>query len=316
MWNIDVDRRTFVLVAAGAALASCRTPSRVAVAADFESELAELERGGRLGVAVLDTADGTVRGRRLDERFALCSTFKLVLAALVLERAAAGGQALDTLVRFGPDDVISHAPVVGAAMEAAAARGANVAESTLGELAEAIQTRSDGAAANLLLREIGGPAALNAFCRANGDGATRLDRYEPQMNDVRPGDPRDTTTPRAMAGLVARLFGGVLAPTTRRTLREWMIATRTGEARVRRGLPTTWIAGDKTGTGGGDGVTVKCNDVVWMEPPGRAPLVAAVYYDTGVVAEWPSAADEEVLAEVGRSVARAYGRSDGARGPG
>lgn len=316
MWNVELNRRTFVIVAAGAALVSCRTSARTEARADFESELAELERGGRLGVAVLDTADGTVRGRRQDERFALCSTFKLVLAALVLDRAVAGGPAQGTLVRFGPDDVIAHAPVTGAAMEAAAGRGASVAELTLGELAEAIQTRSDGAAANLLLREIGGPEALNAFCRANGDRVTRLDRYEPQMNDVRPGDARDTTTPRAMAGLVARLFGGALAPATRQSLREWMIATRTGEARLRRGLPPTWVAGDKTGTGGGDGVTVKCNDVVWIEPPGRAPLVAAVYYDTGVVAEWPSAADEEVLAEVGRAIARAYGRTDGARGPG
>jgi beta-lactamase class A len=307
MWNVELDRRSFVIVAASAALSSCRVSSRGTVAADFESELAQLERGGRLGVAVFDTADGTLRGRRLDERFALCSTFKLVLAAQVLERAAAGGAALDTRVRFGPDDVIAHAPIVAAVMEAAAARGASVAEATLGELAEAIQTRSDGAAANLLLREIGGPQALNAFCRANGDHVSRLDRYEPQMNDVRPGDERDTTTPRAMAGLVARLFTAALAPTSRRTLREWMIATRTGEARVRRGLPATWVAGDKTGTGGGDGVTVKCNDVVWIEPPGRAPLVAAVYYDTGVVAEWPSAADEEVLAEVGRAIGRAYG---------
>ena len=73
---------------------------------------------------------------------------------------------------------------------------------------------------------------------------------------------------------------------------------------MRRGLPHDWPAGDKTGTGGGDGVTVKCNDVVWIEPPGRAPLVVAVYYDTGVVADWPSDADEAVLAEVGRLVAR------------
>lgn len=309
MWNVELDRRSLVIVAASVALAGCRAPARVAGAADFEGELAGLERGGRLGVAVLDTADGTVRGRRLDERFALCSTFKLVLAALVLDRAARGGPALATPVHFGPGDVTSHAPVVGAAVEAAAARGAGVAEASLGELAEAIQTRSDGAAANLLLREIGGPRALTAFFRAHGDSVSRLDRYEPEMNDVRPGDPRDTTTPRAMAGLVARLFNAGLAPEARQTLREWMVATRTGEARVRRGLPPTWVAGDKTGTGGGDGVTVKCNDVVWIEPTGRAPLVAAVYYDTGTVAEWPSAADEEVLAAVGRAVARAYGRA-------
>lgn len=304
MSTAQFDRRSVLLFAAGATLASCHASPNDARTAEFERELAQLEGSGRLGIAVLDTRDGRVRGRRLDERFALCSTFKLVLAAMVLERAALGGRALEERVSFGAEDLVSHGAVTRAAVEAAAARGASKAELSFGELARAAQTSSDGVAANLLLRELGGPAALNAYCRAHGDRFTRLDRYEPEMNDVRPGDERDTTTPRAMAQLVGRLLGGALAPAARSTLRGWMIETTTGAARVRRGLPNDWLAGDKTGTGGGDGVTVKCNDVVWIEPPGRAPLVVAAYYDTGVVAEWPSDADQEVLAEVGRCVAR------------
>ncbi len=299
-----LDRRAFLRFVAVASLASCRTPASDSAAKALESELAALERSGRLGVAVLDTRDGTIRGRRLDERFAMCSTFKLVLAAMVLDRATTGGRALGTRLSAGRDDLLAHAPVVKAAVDAAVAHGAIAAEMTLAELAEAAQTTSDNAAANLLLRDVGGPTAFTAFARTHGDATTRLDRYEPAMNDVRPGDVRDTTTPRAMAQRVARLFGGGLAAEARQTLRQWMIATTTGAARVRRGLPTEWLAGDKTGTGGGDGVTVKCNDVAWIEPPGRAPLVVAVYYDTAVVADWPSAADEEVLAEVGRLVAR------------
>lgn len=298
------DRRTFLLSVAGATLAGCRTSARGTGAPDLEQALAGLERNGRLGVAVLDTADGTLRGRRLDERFAMCSTFKLVLAAMVLDRAATSGSTLATRLRVGPGDLLKHAPVTRAAVEAAMARGATSADLTLAELAEAAQTTSDNAATNLLLRDLGGPAAFTAFCRTHGDATTRLDRYEPEMSDVRPGDDRDTTTPRAMARLVARLLGGTLAPTARLTLRQWLFATSTGASRVRRGLPHDWPAGDKTGTGGGDGVTVKCNDVVWIEPPGRAPLVVAVYHDTGVVADWPSDADEAVLAEVGRHVAR------------
>jgi len=288
----------FVALASGCAMA------RHAARDSLEAELAALEHGGRLGVAVLDTGDGSLRGRRLDERFALCSTFKLILAAMVLDRAASGGPPLGATVAAGPDDLQQHAPVVRAAVDAAAARGAACAELTRAELAEAVQTTSDNAAANLLLREVGGPDAVTAYCRALGDTATRLDRYEPAMNDVRPGDARDTTTPRAMARLVARLLDDALPPAERETLRRWMIATETGAARVRRGLPAGWLAGDKTGTGGGDGVTVKCNDLVWIEPPGRAPLVVVVYYDTDVVADWPSAADEEVLAAVGRVVGR------------
>ena len=304
MSDLHLDRRCFLLSVAGTALTGCRTQPSTAFTDELATRLAALERGGRLGVAVLDTGNGTLRGHRLDERFALCSTFKLTLAAMVFDRAANGGSAVDKRLAVGPADLLKHAPVTKAAVEAAAGRGSATAEMTLLELAEAAQTTSDGVAANILLRDFGGPAAFTAFCRRNGDIETRLDRYEPEMNDVRPGDPRDTTTPRAMAKLVARLFGSVLEPAARQTLRGWMLATETGAARVRKGLPPDWIAGDKTGTGGGDGVTVKCNDVVWIEPPGRAPLVVAVYYDTGVVADWPSDDDEGVLAEVGRIVAR------------
>lgn len=298
------DRRSVLLLALGATMASCRTSMSEPRAAELERELARLESRGRLGVAVLDTRDGRVVGRRLDERFALCSTFKLVLAAMVLQRAETGGRALAERVSFGKGELVSHGSVTRAAVEAAAARGASAAELSLGELARAAQTASDGVAANLLLHDIGGPAGLTQFCRERGDAITRLDRFEPEMNDVLPGDERDTTSPRAMAKLVARLLGGELAPAARETLRRWMIETTTGAARVRRGLPPEWIAGDKTGTGGGAGITVKCNDVVWIEPPGRAPLVVAAYYDTGEVAEWPSDADQEVLADVGRCVAR------------
>lgn len=304
MSDSHLDRRTFLLSVAGTALASCRSVENGVRGTDLEQALAALESGGRLGVAVLDTRDGTVRGHRLDERFALCSTFKLTLAAMVFDRAASGGSALDRRLPVGPADLLKHAPVTRAAVDAAARRGAATAELTLVELAEAAQTTSDGVAANILLRDLGGPAAFTSFCRRNGDEVTRLDRYEPEMNDVRTGDARDTTSPRAMAQLVARLFGGVLAPAARTTLRTWMLATETGAERVRKGLPSDWIAGDKTGTGGGDDISVKCNDVVWIEPPGRAPLVVAVYYDTGVCGDWPSDADEAVLAEVGRVVGR------------
>lgn len=297
---------SFLVCVVGVPLASCRTAANGPDAQDLERELAALERGGRLGVAVLDTGTGAVRGHRLDERFAMCSTFKLALAAMVLDRAAKGGKALQARLVVGSGDLLAHAPVARAAVEAAAARGAATAELSLEELAEAAQTTSDNAAANLLLRDLGGPAAFTAFCRAQGDALTRLDRYEPEMSLVMPGDERDTTTPRAMAQLLARLFGGGLAAAERQTLRRWMVDTATGSARVRGGLPAEWLAGDKTGTGGGGGMTVHCNDVVWIEAPGRAPVVVAVYYDTGVVGEWPSEVDEGVLAEVGRAVTRGW----------
>ncbi|MEZ5965460.1 MAG: class A beta-lactamase [Planctomycetota bacterium] len=299
-----IDRRDLFVFAAGGALASCRTP-RPASARSPSAAIAGLERNGRLGVAVLDLGSGTIDGHRVDERFAMCSTFKLVLAAMVLQGAATGAGALDATVALGETDLVGHAPITRALLSAAVASGERSVAVSFGTLAHAAQTASDNAAANVLLREFGGPAAFNAFCRAHGDATTRLDRYEPEMNDVRPGDARDTTTPRAMACLVGDLLGGHgLAPAARATLRAWMIATETGAARVRRGLPRQWIAGDKTGTGGGS-CTVKVNDVVWIEPPERAPLVVAAYYDTDTVAEWPNDEQQAVLAEVGRVVASA-----------
>lgn len=291
-----LDRRTWFGLAAGAALGACQSQPR-------PRTFAHLERTGRLGVAVLDTGTGKLTGHRVNERFALCSTFKLVLAAVVLDRDARGGRALRTQVPLAAADLLAHAPVSRARWAEASARGLPTAHVDLATLAHAAVTTSDNTAANLLLRDLGGPAAVTAFCRDHGDLVTRLDRYEPAMNRVGPGDERDTTTPRAMVNLVARLLGpdGLLT-TARATLRGWLLETTTGLARVRAGLPADWVAGDKTGTGAAP-TTAKVNDVVWIEPPGRAPLVVAAYYDTGRVAEWPSADDEAVLAEVGRLIA-------------
>ncbi len=282
-------------------------PATAALASTLAAAIAELEGSSRLGVAVLDTGTGAVVGHRLDERFPMCSTFKVVLAAMVLERAATGGPGLDTPLTFTKADLVHHAPVTEPLLTAATARGLPHATATVGELARATQTTSDNPAANVLLRHLGGPEALTAFCRRHGDQVTRVDRLEPAMNQWAEGDPRDTTSPRAKATLMAHLlYGGGLPAPARATLREWMIATETGAKRLRAGWPAGWVAGDKTGTMVGDGQTTKINDVAWLEPPdGRAPLVVAAYLDTRAVAENTRPEEQEVLAKVGRLVAGA-----------
>ena len=77
---------------------------------------------------------------------------------------------------------------------------------TVDQLASAAVTLSDNAAANLLLPKIGGPEGLTRFVRGLGDEVTRFDRTEPSLNSNLPGDPRDTTSPRAMVGLLRRLL--------------------------------------------------------------------------------------------------------------
>lgn len=287
-------RHVLALLAVSAAHAALPGRARARTA----SLLAELEarHGGRLGVQVLD-GDSPLPGlgHRTDERFALCSTFKLLLAAVVLREAARGRLQLDEPLAFGTADLVAHSPVVGAQLE----RG----RLTVVELAEAAQLTSDNAAANLLLRRLGGPAAFTALLREMGDTETRLDRIEPAMNHVEAADLRDTTTPAAMARTVARLFSAdLLDEAAQQRLKGWMIATRTGLRRLRGGFPVDWQAGDKTGTAVIAGQPNRHNDVAVVWRPGRAPLVVAAFYEAP--GHFPSmrAEDDAVLAEVGRLV--------------
>jgi len=256
----------------------------------FEARLADLERqtGGRLGVAVLHDSGRLRLGHRQDERFPLCSTFKLLLVAQVLARCDQGTEALERPVPVSPADLLDYAP----ATRAFAGRDMSVAA-----LCEAALTLSDNTAANLLLARGGGPAGLTAFLRGLGDPITRLDRYEPALNEANPGDPRDTTSPVAMALSLRRLLlEDALAPASRARLEAWMVATRTGAARLRARLPADWVAGDKTGTG----LRGTYNDVALFRPPRGGPWLVTAYL-TGATAT--AARCEAALAAIGALIA-------------
>lgn len=281
------------------AMTVCPRITAAAETDDAVAALTALERAaaGRLGLCALDLVAGRRLKYRGSERFALCSTFKLPLAALVLRAAARGDFGLDDVLPYGAADLVPHAPVTGP----------RVGEGGLPirTLAEAAQTTSDNVAANLLMRKLGGPAAVTAILRELGDQQTRLDRWEPEMNLVPPGEIRDTTTPAAMADLVARLFDGhTLADPEATLLRGWMIATTTGQKRLRAGLPADWVAGDKTGTALAKGMANKHNDVavVWRDE--RPILVIAAYYEADGAYDRMRSEDDAVLAAAARSVAR------------
>ena len=198
--------------------------------------------GGRVGVFALDTGSGRTLAHRQDERFAMCSTFKWTLVAAILVRVDRGECSLDERVRYGRGDLLEHAPVTTAHL----AHGGMTVEA----LALAAITVSDNTATNLLLGKVGGPAGLTGMFRQLGDPVTRLDRNEPTLNEHAPGDPRDTTSPRAMVGLMRQvLCGDVLSRTARERLLGWLRACETGTNRLRAGLPRGWTVGDKTGTG-------------------------------------------------------------------
>ncbi|MFC3691016.1 class A beta-lactamase [Chenggangzhangella methanolivorans] len=264
-------RRTVLTLGLAAALAG-RLPARAETPDDaardrFAATLDALEAksGGRLGVALVEVGGPRRWSSRGSERFPITSTFKTLLAASVLARVDAGTESLDRRLPVTAADLVEHSPF---------AQSRVGGEASVRDLCEATMTLSDNASANLLLPSVGGPKGLTRFARSIGDPESRLDRIEPALNEAAPGDPRDTTTPEAMALSVERLvFGEVLTPSSRGALTRWLVDGRTGAARLRAGLPQGWAAGDKTG-GGANGTA---NDVAVIWPPAGAPLVLACY---------------------------------------
>ena len=254
--------------------------------------IAALERrhGGRLGVAILDTAGGQKAiVHRGDERFLMCSTHKLVSAALVLARVDRGEESLSRRIVYPRSAVVTYSPFTE--------KHAGGDGLTLARLCEAALTLSDNTAANLLLDSFGGPPQWTAFARSLGDQVSRLDRREPELNYGDAGDPRDTTSPMAMLGTMRKLLiGRTLSAGSREQLLTWLIACQTGSQRLRAGLPSSWRAGDKTGSGGRNGA----NDIAIFLPPRREPILVTAYY-----AESAASPDERnsVLADVGRLAA-------------
>nr|WP_176559905.1 class A beta-lactamase [Pseudoroseomonas rhizosphaerae] len=248
----------------------------------------EGHRRGRAG------RDGLRAGHRAAERFPMTSTFKLLAAAAVLRRVDAGQERLDRVLRFSRADLVTYSPVTGPQAD-----GPGM---TLEALCEAIVTLSDNTAGNLVLGTLGGPAGLTAFARSLGDTVTRLDRLETALNEAAPGDPRDTTSPEAMLGLIEALtVGEALSAASRDRLVGWLLGSKTGDNRLRAGLPPGWRAAGKTGSGGRN----TSNDVGLLLPPdGRAPVLVAVYL-TGATA--PAGARDAAIAEVARAVVRAVG---------
>jgi len=268
-------------------------PARADVASDLTA--LETKHGGRLGVAALD-AGGKHLGHRANERFAMCSTFKLLLAAAVLARVDAGKESLERRVPYTEADLLSYAPITRKHV----AEGAM----TVGDLCAVTIQYSDNTAANLLFPIVDGPEGLTRWLRALGDEATRLDRVEPDLNTNLPNDPRDTTTPGAMVATMRKLLAGdALSEGSREQLARWLIGNTTGDARLRAGFDPAWTVGDKTGTG----ERGAANDVAVVWPKKKAaPWFVTVFYSA------PDATPSErdaTIAEAGRIVAREFSKS-------
>lgn len=234
---------------------------------DINDKFAQLESGirGRIGVAALDSANGHTIVHRADERFPLCSSFKLMLSAAILKESTRTPDLLNKRLHYNKSALIHHSPVT----EKHLADGMLISE-----LCEATIQYSDNAAANLLMRELGGPKAVTAFARSIGDDVFRVDRYETMMSASVPGDVRDTSSPNAMMQSMRKLtVGDALSPQHRDQLLSWLRGNTTGANRIRAGVPVDWQVADKTGTG--DYGTAA--DVAIVYPINRAPIFIAIY---------------------------------------
>jgi beta-lactamase class A len=232
------------------------------------ARIAEIERDlqGRLGVTILDTANNKSIAYHATDRFPMCSTFKCLLAAAVLQRVDKQKEQLDRKITYGRADLLDWAPVTKQHVQEGSM--------TVDALCAAAVEYSDNPAANLLLQTVGGPQGLTEFFRSLGDSVTRLDRNEPTLNTAIKGDERDTSTPATMlTDLKSVLMDEKLSVAGKQRLDGWLVKNTTGDKRLRAGLPSTWQIGDKTGTGenGARG------DLAIALPPNRAPILIVVY---------------------------------------
>jgi beta-lactamase class A len=252
----------------------------------------EKQYGGRLGVAVLDTAHDQHVGYRSDERFPMSSTFKFLLVTAILNLADHHQRSLQATLAVPAKPLLFNSPTT----EAHAGGAMSVTD-----LCEAAITRSDNTATNMLLNLIGGPHGVTQFARSIGDWVTRLDRTETSLNEARAGDPRDTTSPAAMVGnLKTVLLGNTLAPASKDQLTGWMKGSVTGLDRLRAKLPGGWSAADKTGSNGEH----TTNDIGVFWPPHRAPIVVAAYLTQ---CPGPESKRSALLAEIGQAVVSSLG---------
>ncbi|WP_252149638.1 class A beta-lactamase [Escherichia coli] len=278
---------------------------------------AEDQLGARVGYIELDLNSGKIlESFRPEERFPMMSTFKVLLCGAVLSRVDAGQEQLGRRIHYSQNDLVEYSPVT----EKHLTDGMTVRElcshysqndlveyspvtekhltdgMTVRELCSAAITMSDNTAANLLLTTIGGPKELTAFLHNMGDHVTRLDRWEPELNEAIPNDERDTTMPAAMATTLRKLLTGeLLTLASRQQLIDWMEADKVAGPLLRSALPAGWFIADKSGAGerGSRGI------IAALGPDGK-PSRIVVIYTTGSQATMDER--NRQIAEIGASL--------------
>lgn len=294
----------------------------------LEREIARLSKmsGGVVGVTAIHLETGRRVSLSGGERFPMASTFKIPIAVQLLTRIDKSEVRLDQMIEIKQSDL--H-PGSGTLSDLFNKGGLSLSVRNLMELMLLI---SDNSATDVLLRTAGGPEAVTARMRALGIeginvdrstarlisdwvGVTNLppeDQWTPELFDLKfaalkpeeqkaaskrfDADPRDTSTPDAMAALLEKIYQReILKPASSELLLNIMYRCRTGEARLRGLLPGGTEIAHKTGTIGGS-----ANDVGIITLPDNAGHVAIAAFVKSSEKDVP--ARERAIAEIARAV--------------
>jgi len=291
--------RTFSGSHANKPLAAPALP-RSGVPAGFEARLANLASAaqGRIGVAAVDLSNGKGVSVMGDQPFPLASTGKIAIVATFLEGVDQG--------RFRLTDRFPLMyPLPSRRFSSAVAPVHPGAMLTAEQLIELAITRSDNHATDALLAAIGGPQAVTRWLRKAGVNGIRLDRDiatlvrdDGVVDPARTIDPRDSTTPQAMAVLLAGLYQGQwLSPQSREVLLGAMSRCRTGLHRMKALLPGDAMVGHKTGT-----LSNTSSDVGIIRSADGRTIVVAIY----VTGQGGKPGREQRIATITRAIYEGY----------
>ena len=256
-----------------------------------EARLIEVTLSGRIGVTVLDTKNGEYWDYKGDERFPLTSTFKTIACAKLLYDSEQGDINLNSTVKIKKTDLVTYSPVIEKYVGQAI---------TLDDVCSATMKTSDNTAANIIINAVGGTESITDFVRHTGDEKTRLDRFEPELNEGIPGDLRDTTTPKSIANTLNELlFGSTLSPMSQEKLKAWIVNNQVTGNLLRSVLPEGWNIADRSGVGGFGARSITA--VVWSEH--QSPIIISIY-----IAQTEVSMKErnEVIAKLGNSIFKVY----------
>lgn len=312
-----------------ALLSACEAPTETAPQAETEQAPSALQQeldrlaaefgAEHVGIAVLDVENGWTAAVNGERAFPQQSLFKTWVAVAVADAVDRGELDWDERLFVGPDDLdFPYQPIAEEA-------GPEGAEFAVESLVRRMVTLSDNPSADVLIRRLGGPAAVQAVLEAKGVEGIEISVDERGLHDLADAMRAETeamddseaqaairtrlaadpngATPLGMArGLAALRAGELLLPESTAKILAIHAATETGATRLPAGVPAGWTVAHKTGTGGDmHGLALGSNDAGLISAPdGRTWAVAVFTAGT----DRPAAERDALIADVARAIVR------------